>query len=254
MTHNHDHLSFRNEDADPRSQRGPRGRRGPRFDGPGFDPGMGREAYGDPRSRSFDGHPGFPGDGNGPFRGPEGPGPRGSRHGGHRGPRGGRAARGDVRTTILRLLSEENLPLDADLAMADDGQLVAMADLHEALKRVLSPADVRNPNPWVTASKLCARKRPDLFPVRDNVVVKYLGLDRPKGNYQVDWQVFRHVIQDNAIRRRLDAIVDEASRSPGVDVGHPNWRLRHLDVVLWMHARPQDARTSDAGDVGIPLG
>jgi DNA-binding PadR family transcriptional regulator len=107
MTHNHDHHSFRNEDADPRSQRGPRGRRGPRFDGPGFDPGMGREAYGDPRSRSFDGHPGFPGDGDGPFRGPEGPGPRGSRHGGHRGPRGGRAARGDVRTTILRLLSEE---------------------------------------------------------------------------------------------------------------------------------------------------
>lgn len=107
MTHNHDHLSFRNEDADPRSQRGPRGRRRPRFDGPGFDPGMGREAYGDPRSRSFDGHPGFPGDGDGPFRGPEGPGPRGSRHGGHRGPRGGRAARGDVRTTILRLLSEE---------------------------------------------------------------------------------------------------------------------------------------------------
>lgn len=144
---------------------------------------------------------------------------------------------------LLRLLSEENLPLDADLAMADDGQLVAMADLHEALKRVLSPADVRNPNPWVTASKLCARKRPDLFPVRDNVVVKYLGLDRPKGNYQVDWQVFRHVIQDNAIRRRLDAIVDEASRSPGVDVGHPNWRLRHLDVVLWMRARPQDARS-----------
>ena len=132
---------------------------------------------------------------------------------------------------LLRLLSEENLPLDPDLAMADADQLLAMAELHQGLKRALTPAGVQNPNPWVTASKLCARKRPDLFPVRDNVVCKYLGLIDPKGNYEVDWQVFRHVIQDNDVRRRLDEIVDEASRRPGVDVGHPNRRLRHLDVV-----------------------
>ena len=35
------------------------------------------------------------------------------------------------------------------------------------------------------------------------------GLIEPRGNYEVDWQVFRRVIQDNAIRRRLDEIVDE---------------------------------------------
>ncbi len=33
---------------------------------------------------------------------------------------------------LVRLLSEENLPLDADLAMADTGQLLSMAQLHEA--------------------------------------------------------------------------------------------------------------------------
>jgi len=154
---------------------------------------------------------------------------------------------------LLRLLSEENLPLDADLAMADADQLLAMAELHRALKRVLSPADVKNPNPWVTASKLCARKRPDLFPVRDNVVCNHLGLIEPKGNYEVDWQVFRHLIQDNAIRRRLDEIVDEACQRPGVDVGHPNRRLRHLDVVLWMHARPQGRRTTGSGDVAVGI-
>jgi len=154
---------------------------------------------------------------------------------------------------LVRLLSEENLPLDADLAMADTGQLLSMAQLHEALKRALSPADVKNPNPWVTASKLCARKRPDLFPVRDNVVCKHLGLIEPKGNYQVDWQVFRHVIQDNAIRRRLDEIVDEAAQRPGVDVGHPNRGLRHLDVILWMHARPRNATPAAAGDLSMLL-
>lgn len=141
------------------------------------------------------------------------------------------------RGLLLRLLSEEYLPLDADLSMADSGQLLAMKDLYLAVKRALPPAHVANPNPWVTASKLCARKRADLFPIRDNVVCRYLGLIAPKGDYQVDWQVFRHVIQDNSIRRRIDELVDEASRRPGVDIGHPNRRLRHLDVLLWMHAR-----------------
>jgi hypothetical protein len=154
---------------------------------------------------------------------------------------------------LVRLLSEENLPLDADLAIADTDQLLAMANLHQALKRALSPPDVKKPNPWVTASKLCARKRPDLFPVRDNVVCRYLGLLDQKGNYEVDWQVFRHVIQDNAIRRRLDEIVDEASQRPGVDVGHPNRRLRHLDVILWMHARPKNLGTAASGDLSILL-
>ena len=117
MTHNHDHHSYRGDDPDPRTQRGPRGRRGPRFDGPGFDRGMGPDQFGDGRPGAFEGHPGFPGGFggpgfNGPFRGPHGPGrdedgPRGPHRGGRRGPRGGRAARGDVRTTILRLLSEE---------------------------------------------------------------------------------------------------------------------------------------------------
>ena len=88
--------------------------------------------------------------------------------------------------------------------------------------------------------------------MRDNVVCKYLGLIDPKGNYEVDWQVFRHVIQDNAIRRRLDEIVDEAAQRPGVDVGHPNRRLRHLDVVLWMHARRSASKEAGAsGDLAI---
>jgi hypothetical protein len=138
---------------------------------------------------------------------------------------------------MRQLLTEEAMPLDADLAVADDSTLIAMAHLHEACKRALSLTTVAKPNPWVTASKLCARKRPDLFPVRDSVVCDLLGLSGSKQNYEVDWQVYRRIVQDDEIRGRLDYVVDEASGREGVNIGHPNRRLRHLDVALWMHAQ-----------------
>ena len=134
MNRNHHHEDDFNPDS-----RGGRGRRGPRgggpegrdrspFDAPGFEPdasrsrgprpeGRGRGFRGVPDvdERPFGGPGGFGGRGgrpDGPFGPPQerfGPqdGPRG--RGGRRGhgPRGGRAGRGDVRVTILRLLSEE---------------------------------------------------------------------------------------------------------------------------------------------------
>lgn len=136
------------------------------------------------------------------------------------------------RNHVLRLLSEDRLPVDAELAVADDDTLRAMAQLHEAFKLYLSPVHSQAKNPWVTASKLCARKRPDLFPVRDSVVCKILGLGE---NYEVDWQVFRRIIQDVGVRTRIDGLVDAAA-GEGADIGHPNRRLRHLDVLLWMKA------------------
>ncbi|MBM6404616.1 hypothetical protein JQN72_10225 [Phycicoccus sp. CSK15P-2] len=144
---------------------------------------------------------------------------------------------------IRHLLTEEVLPLDADLAMATEETLLAMANLHEAAKRALAPHESHPSNRWVTAAKLCARKRPDLFPVRDSVVCNLLGLSGTTQNYEVDWQVFRCIIQDADVRKRLDDVVDEASTRDGVNIGHPNLRLRHLDVVLWMHAQ-RVSRTS----------
>jgi hypothetical protein len=49
--------------------------------------------------------------------------------------------------------------------------------------------------------------------------------------------VYRGIIQNDEVRRRIDAVVDDASSRKGVNIGHPNRRLRHLDVALWMHAR-----------------
>ena len=143
-----------------------------------------------------------------------------------------------TRAVLERMLSHEHLPADSDLALADTATLVDMAALHGAVKQALSATESPDANPWVTASKLTARKRPDLFPVRDSVVSGHLGLNTGgKQNYEVDWQVFRRLLQDDGIRAGLDQVVDEAARRPGVVVGSPNRRLRHLDVVLWMHAR-----------------
>ena len=138
---------------------------------------------------------------------------------------------------LRHLLTEDVLPLDADLAMAAEDTLLAMLSLHEATKLALSPSRVKNGNRWVTASKVCARKRPDLFPVRDSKVCALLELSGARHNYEVDWQVYRGIIQNEEVRRRIDAVVDEAGTREGVNIGHPNRRLRHLDVALWMHAR-----------------
>lgn len=68
-----------------------------------------------------------------------------------------------------------------------------MGQFYELVKATLRRAGVQSSNPWVTASKICARKRPNLFPVRDSVVVKLLGL---KGNYPDDWPVFAALVAD----------------------------------------------------------
>lgn len=141
---------------------------------------------------------------------------------------------GRTRGQLERFLAEDRLPIDSDLMFADVETLEDMSDFHRALKRAISATEESRANPWVTASKLTARKRPDLFPVRDSVTSKLLGIGK---NYEVDWQVYRRLLQDDDVRGRLDQVVDQAASHPGVDIGSPNRRLRHLDVVLWMHAR-----------------
>jgi hypothetical protein len=111
-----------------------------------------------------------------------------------------------------------------------------MAELYDAVKRALSADTVKNPNAWVTASKLCARKRPDLFPVRDKGVCDHLGLTQFR-NYQVDWQVFRSLIGDTDIIAAIDMMgtaiaADAAGRRLQVD----HSRLRLLDAAVWTYA------------------
>jgi len=142
---------------------------------------------------------------------------------------------GSTRDTLLRKLHD--LP-DCDLANAGSPALTAMAGLYEAAKQALSADTVRNPNAWVTASKLCARKRPGLFPVRDKEVCDYLGLTQVR-NYQVDWQVFRSLIGDPDIIAAIDVMSKAtAAAAAGRRLQADQSRLRLLDAALWTYAMP----------------
>jgi hypothetical protein len=112
-----------------------------------------------------------------------------------------------------------------------------MWDLHDGFRTAMS-GQVASTNRWVFAAKLCARKRPYLFPVRDNEVCCYLGdvarlSSSGMGQFSHDVQVFAFLMshQDVAgqlseLRRALEA---EQYRLDASD-------LRLLDAALWMAA------------------
>lgn len=141
---------------------------------------------------------------------------------------------GPTRRGIEALLSVDRLPVDLGLDEATPQIVRAMDELYTTLRALIPPARDRYSLTWVTAAKLCSRKRPDLFPVRDEVVCRYLGLWPSR--YQIDWQVFANVIAQREVRERLTRLVERAGEQPNVDVGAPGRLLRHLDVVVWMHA------------------
>lgn len=113
----------------------------------------------------------------------------------------------------------------------------AMAEFYGSVKRALSDPGVPHSNPWVTASKLCARKRPGLFPVRDTNVCELLGLTgrgRPRGNYEIDWLVFQELITTDTIMKAVGA-VQMSIKSLGDEYKVDQHRLRVLDAALWTY-------------------
>jgi hypothetical protein len=140
---------------------------------------------------------------------------------------------GIIREALLRKLLE--IP-DAELGSAGVPELMAMAAFYEQVKRALSADTVMNPNAWVTASKLCARKRPNLFPVRDRLVCDHLGLSALK-NYQVDWQIFRSLIKDQDIVTAIDTMTKTTEETAAGRLQMDHSRLRLLDAAIWTYAK-----------------
>jgi hypothetical protein len=142
---------------------------------------------------------------------------------------------GTTRSILLRKLRK--VP-DVKLAFAGCSELLAMADLYEEVKRALSAATVKRPDAWVTASKLCARKRSELFPVRDRDVRDHLGLSGLR-NYQVDWQIFRELLRDDEILMTIDEMVEATyATAVGRQLQLDHSRLRLLDAAIWTFVNP----------------
>ena len=87
-----------------------------------------------------------------------------------------------------------------------------------------SPARLIRPEvrdgPQAQAGKLLARKRPRLVPVTDKIIVARVG---PAGQ---TWRAPRHCLQDESLRRAIEALRSRQARTASV--------LRLLDVALWM--------------------
>ncbi|WP_068428734.1 DUF6308 family protein [Piscicoccus intestinalis] len=141
---------------------------------------------------------------------------------------------GSAHDTVRELLDPQRLPVDARLQEADADLVLAMDQLYTTLRALVPPPVDRYQQNWAPAAKLCARKRPNLFPLRAEGTIRYLGMWPSR--YQVDWQVFHHVLSDAQLRDDVARIVERAAEAPGVDVGDPGHLLRHLEVIVWMHA------------------
>ncbi|MHA7126988.1 DUF6308 family protein [Janibacter indicus] len=145
---------------------------------------------------------------------------------------------------INRLL--EALPTDVGIR-SGKAHSQAMSEFYDFVKRCLRRSGSEASNAWVTTSKICARKRPLLFPVRDSIVVEVLGL---KGSYPDDWPVFAALMDDAEVTGGVQALVRQVAGQANVDVGDPALTLKHLDVLLWMHGMRQ--RQATAGNPSSP--
>ena len=158
---------------------------------------------------------------------------------------------GTKRSAVSRFLAEiptgfSITALDADAA--GSGSLIAsMESLYIELRTIPSA----HSNKWVFASKLCARKRPYLFPVRDNVVCEFLKgaplRSAGIGHFQVDLQVFAFLASSPGVRRLLARVRDEAAQQRWANRLEAS-DLRLLDVALWTKGA-QGGREPDPEEV-----
>lgn len=158
-------------------------------------------------------------------------------------PNAGRRLLRDTELSNIVQHKLRRLPTDARLTDLTPDLLDDMYDLYDAIRTMLPPLGrSEQTNQWVLASKLCARKRPDLFPVRDSKVCAYLadnhklgGQSDQLGRFIRDIQAFGYVLTHPEIQALLGQTRDEfMAHQPAWPV---DWSdLRFLDVVLWTRA------------------
>jgi len=142
------------------------------------------------------------------------------------------------RSEVLTALAEVDELGVTSLPDAGHDVLVAMDRLFRAVRSACQDPDAGASNPWVTASKLCARKRPGLFPVRDTTVCTALGLigaGMPQGDWQLDWQVYQQLLEHPGVWRGLDAAIGYVSSLPRPEFAGDAHPLRIFDAALWTY-------------------
>lgn len=144
---------------------------------------------------------------------------------------------GPLRAALLDALHA----VDPSTRMADAtaADLEAAWNLYGVAKAALADPTTASPSdPWVTAAKLVARKRPRLLPVRDSKVRSLLGLeDRRDGRLEI--QAIRALIVDVDVAAAIDDAAHAAetrAQAEGRHCAFDTEPLRLLDAALWMYA------------------
>jgi hypothetical protein len=145
---------------------------------------------------------------------------------------------GSARDKAIDLLAA--LPTSLTITASLDATVLGqMWELHD-LFRTLLATDTKDSNQWVFAAKLCARKRPNLFPVRDSQVCgclsgwKALGAGPGGlGRFSNDIQVFAYLMTHDAITGKLTELRETAADA-GLRIDDEPLRL--LDALPWTRA------------------
>lgn len=150
----------------------------------------------------------------------------------------------EISGLLREITSADNRDLDWNLedCGADELHAVVLDDtspvmrLVDLLSPVLSP-DVSPSNKWVAISKLLARKRPGLLPVRDRTVQMRLkfGQQRTLHDHLAEWWTGWHdaLHQDagGSIRRDVKLLQDELVATTNLSIVPSLVRI--ADVLVW---------------------
>lgn len=122
--------------------------------------------------------------------------------------------RGPSVAFIEQFLCPRVLPVDRTLAEAGAGDLAAMLGLHGAVIDALAPGRKPTEESPTKAAAICARKRPELFPLLDRRFNSALGLPSPRDQLGC-WRVLHAVSADDATANRLSMVFVRAAIEAG---------------------------------------
>lgn len=150
---------------------------------------------------------------------------------------------GNLSEKIERLLYR--LPANVtfeELTKGEFDQLLGKGSPGEELWNLLRQKGDRWKVGQTTASKILARKRPNLIPIYDSVVAREAGMDDSTDQWDRWFDAFHGDDAAKLIKRLCD-LRETAGQ-------HHLSLLRVLDIVLWMNGARGETLTETVGDVG----
>lgn len=150
---------------------------------------------------------------------------------------------GSLSERIERLLYR--VPVDVtfeNLTKGEFDQLLGRDSPCDELWKLLRQKGDRWKVGQTTASKIIARKRPNLVPIYDSVIARETGMEDSKPQWD-RWFAAFHGDDGAKLTKRLGDLREKTGQ-------HHLSLLRVLDIVLWMNGARGESLTETVGDEG----